>query len=160
MWAPKVSIFERIDCICLNTSQIWFQANFDLSLVDSLFPFSLSPYCLWISDVKRQRKLEENQPRLKKLNLNNLFWNFNFDQCNIYSCILAHQIFFSSGTHTFNKSCLNHLTCTLVQHSWFIIDLLTMLNTPVSGNFNNGYSCFLCSTQYRMWHRSSTFPLR
>ena len=49
---------------------------------------------LWISDVKRQRKLEENQPRLKKLNLNNLFWNFNFNQCNIYSCILAHQVFF------------------------------------------------------------------
>ena len=93
MWAPKVSIFERIDCICYK-SNLSFQANFDLSLVDSLFPFSLIPYYLWISDVKRQRKLEENQSRLKKLNLNNLFWNFNFDQCNIYSCILAHQVFF------------------------------------------------------------------
>ena len=95
-------------------SQIWFQANFDLSLVDSLFPFSLTPYYLWISDVKRQRKLEENQPRLKKLNLNNLFWNFKFDQCNIYSCILAYQNFFPQvHMYTFNKSCFNHLIGTL-----------------------------------------------
>ena len=45
--------------IAYVTEQVWFQVNFDLTLVDSQFPLSPSPNS-WIIRAARQSKLRIN----------------------------------------------------------------------------------------------------